>query len=71
MMTVIGNDSSIYILLKTFEFCAEKALTDYMHLSMKYYNNGYKNNNGTLTIKEILKNAHKYGLIYKKGRKSI
>lgn len=71
MMTIIGNDSSVYLLIKTFEFSAEKALNDYMQLSMKYYNKGYRNNNGTLAIKEILKNARKYGLIYKKGRKSI
>lgn len=36
---------------------------------MKYYNDGYENNNGTLAIKYILKNATKYGLSYKKGRK--
>lgn len=71
MMTVIGNDSSVYILTKTFEFNAEKAIADYIHLSMKYYNEGHKYNNGTLAIKEILKNAKQYGLIYKKGRKSI
>ncbi len=71
MMTVIGNDSSVYILTKTFEFNADKAIADYIHLSMQYYNKGYKNNNGTLAIKEILKNAKQYGLIYKKGRKKI
>ena len=71
MMTVIGNDSSVYILTKTFEFNADKAIADYIHLSMQYYNKGYKNNNGTLAIKSILKNAKQYGLIYKKGRKKI
>ena len=40
-----------------------------MQLSMKYYREGHVNNNGTLAIKEILKNVNKYGLIYKKGRK--
>lgn len=34
-------------------------------------NEGHKNNNGTLAIKKILKKAKQYGLIYKKGRKSI
>ena len=71
MMTVVGNDSSVYILIKSFEFDAEKAMMDYMRLSMKYYNEGYRNNNGTLAINEILKNANKYGLLYKKGRKLI
>lgn len=71
IMTVIGNDSSVYILTKTFEFNADKAIADYIHLSMQYYNKGYINNNGTLAIKEILKNAKQYGLIYKKGRKKI
>lgn len=71
IMTVIGNDSSVYILTKTFEFNADTAIADYIHLSMQYYNKGYINNNGTLAIKEILKNAKQYGLIYKKGRKKI
>lgn len=71
MMSVVGNDSNIYMLIKTFEFNVEKAMTDYIQLAMKYYNEGHRNNNGTLAIKEILKNANKYGLLYKKGRKSI
>lgn len=69
IMSVVGNDSAVYILIKTSEFNAEKAMTDYMQLSMKYYREGHVNNNGTLAINEILKNANKYGLIYKKGRK--
>lgn len=68
IMTVVGNDSSIYMLIKTAEFNVERALADYMKLAMKYYDEGYKNNNGTLAIREILKNAKKYGLLYRKGR---
>ena len=71
MMSVVGNDSTVYLLIKTFEFNVEKAMTDYFQLAMKYYDEGYKRNNGTLAIKEILRNARKYGLIYEKGRKSI
>ena len=71
IMTVVGNDSSMYMLTKTTEFNVEKAMTDYMKLAMQYYNDGFKNNNGTLAIREILKNAKKYGLLYRKGRKSI
>lgn len=71
MMTVVGNDSAVYILMKTPTFHADKAIADYMHLSMKYLKEGYINNNGTLAIKELLKNAAEYGLVYKKGRNSI
>lgn len=69
VMSVVGNDSSTYILIKTPEFDAENALADYFRLARKYHNDGYIKNNGTLAIREILKNAKKYGLIYKKGRK--
>lgn len=69
VMSVVGNDSSIYILTKTPEFDAEKALADYFRLARKYHNDGHIKNNGTLAIREILKNAKKYGIIYKKGRK--
>lgn len=69
VMSVVGNDSSIYLLIKTPEFDAERALSDYFQLATRYYNDGHIKNNGTLAMKEILKNAKKYGLIYKKGRK--
>lgn len=69
ILSVVGNDSTVYLLIKTPEFNAEKVLSDYMRLSMKYYSEGYRNNNGTLAMKYILKNVDKYGLLYKKGRK--
>ena len=68
-MTVVGNDGAVYMLIKTSAFNAEKAMTDYMQLSMKYYREGHRNNNGTYAIKEILENTNKYGLLYRKGRK--
>ena len=71
MMSVIGNDASVYILIKDEKFSAELALKEYMNLSSIYFKNGYTNNNGTLAIKQIINNAEKYGLIYKKGRHKI
>lgn len=41
MMTVIGNDASVYILIKDEKFSAELALKEYMNLSSIYFKNGY------------------------------
>lgn len=71
MMTVIGNDASVYILMKDIQFNAERVLMDYMEFAMKYLKKGHVNNNGTLAIRDILNNASNYGLIYKKGRHKI
>lgn len=71
MMSVVGNDSSIYLLIKEHHFNAEKALLSYGELAREYYERGFWNNNGTLAIKDILKHAQNYGLIYKKGRKGL
>ena len=46
-------------------------MLDYGVLAMQYLEKGYTNNNGTLAVNDILKNASNYGLIYKKGRKKI
>ena len=70
IMTVVGNDASVYILIKTKEF-DKSVLMEYAKLARKYYEMGYKNSNGTLAMKEILKNASGYGLEYKKGRKRL
>lgn len=67
VMTVIGNDASIYILVKTKDF-DKNVLFEYARIAQKYYEMGYKQNNGTMAMKYILKNASKYGIEYKKGR---
>lgn len=71
MMTVIGNDASVYILIKDVNFDAELIMTDYMKFAMEYLQKGYINNNGTLAMRDVLKNASRYGLIYKKGRHKV
>lgn len=65
IITAIGNDGSVYILQKDYNFDAEKLAMGYGHYAKKYWN---RTNNGTLAIREILKNASDYGLIYKEGR---
>lgn len=70
IMTVIGNDASVYVLVKTKDF-DKRVLVEYAKLAQKYYEMGYKNNNGTIAMKKILKNASKYGIEYKKGRKRL
>lgn len=71
MMTVIGNDASVYILIKNSNFNMEYALLSYGELSIKYMKQGHIKDNGTLAIKHILENANNYGLTYKKGRSKI
>lgn len=71
IMSVIGNDASVYLLIKKNDFNAEKALLSCGRLAKNYYEKGYINNNGTLAIQDILKDASNYGLIYKKGRKGL
>ena len=70
IMTVVGNDSTVYLLKKTKDF-NKRVLVEYAKLAKKYYDIGYKNNNGTMAIKKILKNASKYGIEYKKGRNRL
>lgn len=70
IMTVIGNDASIYVLVKTKNF-DKNVLFEYAQLAKAYYEKGYIKNNGTLAMKEILKNATKYGIEYKKGRNRL
>ncbi len=66
MVTVVGNNGSIYALTKTPYFDI-RILADYGLLADSYYKQGHINNNGTLAIHDILKIADKYGLEYKKG----
>ena len=67
IMTVVGNDASVYVLVKTKDF-NQNVLVEYAQVAQKYYEMGYKKNNGTMAMKYILKNASKYGIEYKKGR---
>ncbi len=67
-ITVVGNDGSIYVLMKNYNFNSEYALKKYGEFAEKYKNRA---NNGTLAIREILKNARLYGLSYKFGRKKL
>ena len=70
MMSVVGNDATVYILVKTKNF-DKKVLFEYAQVAQKFYEKGYKHNNGTMAMKYILKNASKYGIEYKKGRKRL
>ncbi|MBQ8518495.1 MAG: hypothetical protein IJ455_02670 [Agathobacter sp.] len=70
MMTVVGNDASVYILVKMKDF-DKKVLAEYAQIAQEYYELGYKKNNGTMAMKHILKNASKYGIEYKKGRNRL
>ena len=67
IMTVVGNDASVYVLVKSKDF-NQNVLVEYAQVAQKYYEMGYKKNNGTMAMKYILKNASKYGIEYKKGR---
>lgn len=64
-MTVVGNDGCVYVLVKKNDFDKDKALMYYHNLALNKYKK-YKNN-GTMAMKELLKNAQSIGLIYSKG----
>ena len=68
-MTVIGNDSSVYIMMKAPNF-NEDLKSIYLVIARRYHENGIKNS-GTQAVHYILKNADRYGIIYKKGRHKI
>ena len=68
IMTVVGNNGSIYVMKKEFGFRSDVALTAYGNLSAQYKK--YRNN-GTKAIHRILKNATNYNMSYKKGRKKL
>ena len=65
IMTVVGNDGSVQTLTKTAGFDKENALLYYQYLAMEKYSD--KVNNGTLAMKELLKNANTIGLEYRRG----
>lgn len=66
-MTVVGNDGSVYILIKGAYFDRNSVEVAYYNLINNKYVN--RKNNATLAMREILSNAEKYNLIYIKGRK--
>lgn len=66
ILTAVGNDGCIYLLEKGKDFDPEKLSREYYSLASKYK---VKRNNATLAVKDILNNAQKYGMEYKKGRK--
>ena len=68
IITIVGNDGSVKSLTKTQSFDKDNALTFYHHLAMKKYIE--KKNNGTLAMKELLKNSKALGLIYQSGGKN-
>lgn len=70
MMSVVGNDATVYILVKTKDF-NKRVLFEYAQIAQRFYEKGYKQNNGTMAMQYILKNASKYGIEYKKGRKRL
>lgn len=61
IMTVVGNDGSVKVLIKQNEFNSSDALLYYYDLVKKY--NKYENN-GARAMKELLKNCDEIGLVY-------
>lgn len=65
IITVVGNDGNVRILEKQMGFSASEALSYYKNLAEVKYKE-YKNN-GTLAMRELLKNCNRIGLHYKQG----
>ncbi|SFC42294.1 hypothetical protein [Butyrivibrio sp. YAB3001] len=70
IMTVVGNDGSVYVLMKNVGFDPSAVLEEYGRLAEQFEKQGCKYN-ATEAIKYMLKNAEKYNMSYKKGRKKI
>lgn len=66
IITAVGNNGTIYSLTKTVDFNIS-VLAEYERLALEFYDKGYIKNNGTLAMKEILKRAAEFGLLYRKG----
>jgi hypothetical protein len=67
IITVVGNDGNVRALTKENKFNSENALLYYNNLATIKYKD-YKNN-GTLAMRELLKNCNDIGLSYKIGGK--
>ena len=67
-MSIVGNDGSVYLLIKDTNFDGNKALLEYAKLVAQ---NADKTDRSRLAMRAILKNPSDYGLIYKKGRKKL
>lgn len=65
IMTVVGNDGSVRILTKLSGFDGNEALIYYNTLATQKY--GECTNNGTLAMKDLLKNCKKIELRYEIG----
>jgi hypothetical protein len=68
LMTVVGNDGTVYVLIKNTDFDSGHAMADYFKLVRE---NADKKDRAQLAMKAILNNSGDYGLIYKKGRKKL
>lgn len=66
MMTVVGNDGSVRVLMKKAEFEKDSALLYYDQLAREKYKD--EKYNGTLAMKELLKKCGTIGLCYINGR---
>ena len=68
MMTIVGNDGTVYVLIKDTGFDSGSAMAEYFKLVRE---NADKKDRVQLAMKTILKNSGDYGLVYKKGRKKL
>ena len=68
MMTVVGNDGTVYVLQKLFNFEPNIALSYYFERA-NYYKSLGKLNDATLAMRDLLKEVFNYGLYYKRGVK--
>ncbi len=68
LMTIVGNDGTVYVLIKDSNFDAGIAMAEYFKLVKE---NADKKDRVQLAMKAILNNSGDYGLVYKKGRKKL
>lgn len=69
VMTVVGNDGSVQVMVKDINFDGQAVKTKYYRLAEKYKSQGFKNN-GTMAMKYIVKHPGEFDILYRHGGKN-
>lgn len=68
VMTIVGNDGSVQVMEKQYNFDGVSAEIKYINIADQYKSKGYINN-GTMAMKYIVKNPNEFNILYKHGGK--
>jgi len=68
VMTIVGNDGSVQVMGKQYNFDGDLAKLKYGNIADQYKNKGYINN-GTMAMRYVIKNPNEFNILYKHGGK--